>query len=163
MSRGGSAWLRETGAHGPCAPTAMKEILFVPLFALLSLATATAGFSERKLESAKASAAKSGKSIAFVFYQEYWDPNCPKCVQEVSANNGAIKKAVPRNAVVVVEIEPGDKDLDKLPSAVAGKGPTPRVVVTDAACEEVTARLDGAPDRDEAREFEKKLKAAAGK
>lgn len=141
----------------------MKPFILVPLLALLPVATAFAGFSERKLESAKNSAAKSGKNIAFVFYQDYWDPGCPKCVQEVSANNGAIKKAIPRNAVVVVEIEVGDKDLDKLPSAVKPKGPLPRIVVTDASGEKVTAELQGAPDREKAKEFEKKVKEAAGK
>jgi hypothetical protein len=141
----------------------MKKAIIVPLLSLLCISTAVAGFSERKLESAKNSAAKSGKNIAFVFYQDYWDPNCPKCVQEVSSNNGALRKAIPRSSVVVVEIEVGDKDLDKLPAIAPAKGKLPRIVVTDAACEKVTAEIQGAPDRKKAKEFEEKVKKAVGK
>ena len=141
----------------------MKKAVIAPLLVLLSISSAFAGFSERKLESAKNSATRSGKNIAFVFYQDFWDPSCPKCVQEVSANNGAIRKAIPRTAVVVVEIEVGDKDMDKLPAAVSAKGPLPRIVVTDAACEKVTAELQGAPDREKSKAFEKAVKEAVDK
>lgn len=126
---------------------------------LLSVATAFAGFSERKLESAMKAAAKSGKNIAFVFYQDYYDPNCPKCVADVSEKNEAVKKAIPRSEVVMVEIEKGDKDMDKLPSAVSATGTTPRVVVTDATGEKVIAKLDGAPDKKKAAEFKESLES----
>lgn len=83
-------------------------------------------------------ASESGKKMAFVFYQDYYLPNCPTCVQKVNAANNAIKKAVPRSSVVMVEIDKGDKDLDKLPSVV-GEGGWPRIVVTAAACEKIAA------------------------
>jgi hypothetical protein len=137
---------------------------FVSIIAFsLGLGTALAGFSERKLEAAKKAAADQGRGIAFVFYQNYWDPRCPKCVQQVDANNSAIDKAIPRSVVKVIEINKGDKDLDKLPSTVPVQGQLPRVVVTDAACEKVIASIAGAPDREKAKEFETKVEEATGK
>lgn len=136
----------------------MKQTIAIATLLLVCVSTAFAGFSERKLESAQKKAATSGKKIAFVFYQDYYLPNCPKCIQTVNANNNAIKKAIPRSAVVVVEVEKGDRDLDKLPSVV-GSGGLPRIVVTDAACEKVVAQLNGAPDRDKAKAFEEEVKS----
>ena len=117
----------------------MKKMFIMTVVALAGISSAFATFSERKLESAKKSASQSGKGIAFVFWQEYWDPRCPKCVAQVNANNSALKKAIPRSAVVVVEIDPGEKGLEALPSNVP------------------------APDRKKADEFEAKVKAAVGK
>lgn len=125
---------------------------------MMSSSLLQAGFSERKLESAIASATKSGKPIAFVFYQDYALPNCPKCIASTNANNKAIKKAVPRPDAVVIEIERGDKNLDKLPSSVSANGATPRIVITDSACEKVITQLDGAPDSKKAREFKASVK-----
>lgn len=136
----------------------MKKTIAIATLLLVCASTAFAGFSERKLESAQKKAATSGKKIAFVFYQDYYLPNCPKCIQTVNANNNAIKKAIPRSSVVVVEVEKGDRDLDKLPSVV-GSGGLPRIVVTDAACENVVAQLNGAPDRDKAKAFEEEVKS----
>lgn len=141
----------------------MKQAIALSLLSLFSISSAFAGYSERKLESAKASATKSGKNIAFVFYQDYWDPRCPKCVQAVDANNSAIKKAIPRSSVVVIEIEKGDKDMDKLPSTVPASGKLPRIIVTDADAGKVIAEQQGAPDRDAAKAFEKKVEEAAVK
>lgn len=141
----------------------MKFAITLSLLSVFSITSAFAGFSERKLESAKASASKAGKNIAFVFYQDYWDPRCPKCVQSVDANNSAIKKAIPRSSVVVIEIEKGDKDMDKLPSTVPATGKLPRIIVTDAGAEKVIAEQQGAPDRDASKAFEEKVKEAAGK
>jgi hypothetical protein len=140
----------------------MKSSITLGLTLLLSLSSAFAGFSERKLETTKKSAASQGRAIAFVFLQDYWDPNCPKCVQTVNANNAAIEKAIPNSSVKVVEIEKGDKDLDKLPSTVPAQGKLPRIVVTDATCEKVIASIDGAPDRDKAKAFEATVKEATG-
>ncbi len=136
----------------------MKRAIVLSTLLLACATTAFAGFSERKLESAKKSAAKSGKKIAFVFYQDYYLPNCPTCIQKVNAANNAVKKAVPRSEVVVVEIDKGDKDMDKLPSVVSSEGGLPRIIVTDAACEKVVATLNGAPDREKAKAFEKEVK-----
>lgn len=131
----------------------MKTIGLCLFAALACTATATANFSERKLASAMASAAKSGKLVAFVFYQDYALPNCPTCVSSTDAANKALKSAIPRTDVVVIEVEADDRDLDKLPSSIPAQGRAPRIVVTDAGCEEVIAKLDGAPDRDKAKEF----------
>lgn len=141
----------------------MKKTIAISLTLLLSLGSAFAGFSERKLETAKKSAASQGRGIAFVFLQDYWAPSCPKCVREVNANNSAIEKAIPNSVVKVVEIEKGDKDLDKLPSTVPAQGKLPRIVVTDAACEKVIGSIEGAPDRDKAKAFEATVKEALGK
>ncbi|QTN32578.1 hypothetical protein HZ994_09620 [Akkermansiaceae bacterium] len=139
------------------------RILLAGIAALL-LATplASARFSERKLESSMASASKSGKLVAFVFYQGYALPNCPKCISSTNANNKAIKSAIPRSDVVVIEVEPGDKDLDKLPAAVGGAKRGPAIVVTDAMCEKVVAKIDGAPDREKAKEFKAAVEEARG-
>jgi hypothetical protein len=149
----------ERGVGQPTKPDqTMKRAIVLSTLLLACASTAFAGFSERKLESAKKSAAKSGKKIAFVFYQDYYLPNCPTCIQKVNAANNAVKKAVPRSEVVVVEIDKGDKDMDKLPSVVSSEGGLPRIIVTDAACEKVVATLNGAPDREKAKAFEKEVK-----
>ena len=139
---------------------AMKQTFAITTLLLVCASAAFAGFTERKLESAMKRASASDKKIAFVFYQDYYLPNCPTCVRTVNANNSAIKKAVPRSEVVIIEIEKGDKDMDKLPSAVSAQGSLPRIVVTDAACEKLVAKLDGAPDREKAKAFEEEVKSA---
>lgn len=131
----------------------MKQQLMILAVGLAAVLPNAWAFNERQLESRTAAAAKAGKLVAFVFYQDYALPNCPTCVANTDANNKALKSAIPRTDVVVIEIEADDKDLDKLPSAVSAKGPTPRIVVTTADCTEVLAKLDGAPDRDEAKAF----------
>lgn len=141
----------------------MKHAIALLLISLLGLSTALAGFSERKWESAKASASKSGKSIAFVFYQDYWNPGYPKCLRTVDANNSAIKKATPRSSAVVIEIEKGDKGMDKLPRTVTATGKLPRIIVTDATGEKIIAEQQGAPNRNAGKAFEKKVKDAIGK
>jgi hypothetical protein len=141
----------------------MKSLIAIAVVTLVGVSSVFATFSERKLESAKKSASQSGKGIAFVFWQEYWAPNCPKCVAQVNTNNSALKKAIPRSSVVVVEIEPGEKGTEALPSTVSAKGQNPRIVVVDAGCEKVLAQLTGAPDRKKADEFEASVKEAVGK
>ena len=138
-------------------------LLLIAMLALL--APLPAGISESRLESIKKSAAKSGRLVAFFFEQDYYLPNCPKCVQEVNANNNAMKKALPRRHVSVVTIDAGEtRGLDKLPQCVLDTGKaTPRIVVTDAACEKVVATLQGKPDRAKTEEFEKAVAEAAGK
>lgn len=131
----------------------MKSLFLGLVSLLFCVSAANARFSERKLETSMASASKSGKLIAFVFYQEYALPNCPKCISTTNANNKALKSAIPRADVVVIEVEADDKDVDKLPSVVGG-GRAPRIVVTDSQCAKVVAELNGAPDRDKAKAFE---------
>lgn len=138
----------------------MKKNIAISFLLLACVSTAFAGFSERKLESALKKAAESDKKIAFIFLQDYYLPNCPKCVKQVNAANEAIMKGVPSASVVVkLEITKGDKDMDKLPASVA-KGKVPRIVVTDATGEKVVATLDGAPDRDKAKAFKEEVETA---
>lgn len=140
------------------------KILLIGLLSVISAAPlAIANFSERRLETTKTSATKSGKLVAFVFYQDYALPNCPKCISSTNANNKALKSAIPRNDVVVIEVEPKNRHLDKLPSVVSGSARAPRIVVTDANCEKILAEVSGAPDRDKAKEFKAAVsKARAG-
>lgn len=130
-----------------------------------TLAPVSAGFNEKRLESEKKSAAEKGKLIAFFFEQAYYDPNCPKCIQDVNANNSAMKKALPRKYANVITIDAGEtKGLDKLPECVRdGAKSAPTIIVTDAACEKVVATINGRPDRKKADEFEKQVAAEAGK
>jgi hypothetical protein len=138
----------------------MKKFILLSATLLLASPLLHAGFSERKLNTAIASATKSGKLIAFVFYAEYALPNCPTCVAETDAANKALKSAIPRSEVVVIEIEEDDKDLDKLPSTVSTNGTTPRIVFTDSQAEEVVTTVNGAPDREKAKEIKALIKEA---
>jgi hypothetical protein len=143
----------------------MKTIALPLILIAALLAPASAGISESRIESTKKSAAKSGKLIAFLFEQDYYLPNCPKCVQDVNANNTAMKKAVPRKYASLITIDAGEtRGLDKLPSVVQSSGKaTPRIVITDASCEKVIATLEGKPDRAKTDAFEKQVAEAAGK
>lgn len=141
----------------------MKQISLGILALLLVSPLASARFSERKLESSIDHAERSGKLIAFVFYQEYRLPNCPKCVTRTDAANKALKSAVTRGDLVIIEIEENDRNLDEIPKIVTGKGVrAPAIVVTDAKCENVLANLSGAPDRDKAKEFKATVKGLRG-
>jgi hypothetical protein len=138
----------------------MKTALLSLVAVMMSCGLLQASFSQRKLDNAIASASKSGKLIAFVFYQDYALPNCPKCISSTNANNKAIKSAVPRSSVVLIEIDPGEKDLDKIPAVVGAKGGTPRLVITDAKAEKVITSATGAPDRDKAKEIKNVVEKA---
>lgn len=138
----------------------MKKTIAISTLLFACVSTAFAGFSERKLQSALEKASESDKKIAFIFLQDYYLPNCPKCVKQVDAANGAIMKAVPSSSSVVkLEIMKGDKDMDKLPASVA-KGSVPRIVVTDATGEKVVAQIAGSPDRDKAKAFKEEVESA---
>ena len=139
----------------------MKAILFVVMVTVLGLGSAFSAINEKKVENAKQSAAKSGKLIAFVFYQGYWDPNCPKCVATVNANNASAKKVIPHQDAVVIEVIGKVKDVKAaLPPVVSMDGQAPRVVVTDAACGQIVAEMKPGMDKADLEAFEKKIKAA---
>ncbi len=141
----------------------MKPVFLSLATIILGSGLLQAGFSERRLESAIASATKSGKLIAFVFYKDYALPNCPKCVTNTDASNKAIKDVIPRSKVVMVEIDPGDKNLDKLPDSVKTTSGMPRVVITDSQGKSVIAKASGSPDREQAKEIKALVeKASAG-
>jgi hypothetical protein len=141
----------------------MKSTIRVILLSIVCSAVAFAGFSERKLENAKRSAEKTEKVIAFVFYEDFSTYLEPQQINEASARNSAAKKAIPRADAVLVEINKGDKDVDKLPDCVQSNGKFPLVVITDAACKNVIVSYDGAPDRAKTKEIEEKVTAALAK
>lgn len=144
----------------------MKTFLAITLALAATLAPLAAGFNEKRLESAKKNAATKGRLVAFFFEQAYYDPNCPKCIADVNANNAAMKKAIPRKYVELVTIEAGDKrDLDKLPECVSDQSAgAPKIVLTDSACEKVLAKTDTKrPDRQQAKKLEQEAAAALGK
>ena len=140
----------------------MKALLCVAMVAVLGMGSACSAINEKKVENAKQAAAKSGKLIAFVFYQAYWDPNCPKCVATVNANNASAKKVIPRQDTVVIEVVGKEKDVRAvLPPVVSMEGPTPRVVVTDAGCATLVAEMKPGMGKADLEAFEKKVKDAA--
>jgi thiol-disulfide isomerase/thioredoxin len=139
----------------------MKHACIAALVAVLGIGSAFAAISAKKVETAKASAARSGKLIAFVFYQGYYAPNCPKCVAEVNGNNASAKRAIPKKDVVVIEVSGKEKDIDEgLPSVVSKTGTTPRIVVTDADCGQVVAEIKNGATKEELEAFEKKIEEA---
>lgn len=139
----------------------MKSVLCVVMIAVLGMGSAFSAINEKRVENAKRTAAKSGKLIAYVFYQGYYAPNCPKCIAEVNANNASAKKAIPRQDAVVIEVVGKEKDVvESLPSVVSIKGPTPRVVVTDANCEKIVAQINAGTSKADLEAFEKKVKDA---
>ena len=139
----------------------MKAVLFIAMIAMLGMGSAFSAINEKKVESAKQSAAKYGKLITFVFYQAYWDPNCPKCVATVNANNASAKKVIPRQESVVIEVVGKEKDAKAaLPPVVSIDGPTPRVVVTDADCGKIVAEVKAGASKAEVEAFTKTVKDA---
>jgi hypothetical protein len=143
----------------------MKKLSLLLIAVLAMVVPVSASFSESRLESQKKSAAAKGKLVAFFFEQDYYDPSCPKCILDVNSNNNAMKKAVPRKYVNLITIDAGEsRGVDKIPECVQkAMKKAPQLIVTDAACESVLATIEGRPDRDKAKEFEKKVAEAAGK
>lgn len=141
----------------------MKSLTMLLAALVAVVAPVFGAFSERRLESEKKDAAAKGKGVAFFFTQDY-DPKSrdPNHRVDVDSNNNAMKKAIPRKYVNVLDIDPQEtRGLDKIPLCVqkAMKG-KPQLIVTDAACEKVLAVLDGRPDRKKAADFEVKVVAA---
>ncbi len=138
----------------------MKRILAMAIVCLLSFTPAFAGFTERKMQSTMRSAEKSGKLVAFIFYEDFLQYREPRDVDAANVRNNAAKKAIPRAGTLVIEINKGDKELDKLPACVTREGKTPRVVITDAKGEKVIVEYQGAPNREKEEDIEKKVDAA---
>lgn len=138
----------------------MKSLCTLSLLFVLGASSAFAGFTEGKLNSAKRSAQKTGKLIAFVFYEDFSTYREPQQVAEATARNSAAKKAIPRADVTILEINKGDKDTNKIPACVAKEGKLPRVVITDAKCKKVIIQYDGAPNREKSKEIETKVEEA---
>lgn len=137
----------------------MKHLLLALVIGLSSVSSVLA-FSERKMKSTMSSAEKAGKLVAFIFYEDFLHYTEPRDVDAANARNNAAKKAIPRAGVLVVEINKGDKELDKLPACVSREGKTPRVVITDPKGEKVIVEYQGAPNRDKEKEIDTKVDAA---
>ena len=103
-----------------------------------------------------------GTLIAFHFEQGYYNPNCPKCIVDVNANNKAMKQALPRRYASVITIDADEtRGLENLPACVkAAKKGAPQIIVTSADCTKVIATLAGRPTRKQAADFEKMVGAA---
>ncbi|MEI6535953.1 MAG: hypothetical protein WCN98_11470 [Verrucomicrobiaceae bacterium] len=141
----------------------MKISLLLPALTILSLSSvsaATSNFTEQRLVTVQKDAEKQGKFITFVFYQGYYNPNCPKCIADVNENNAIAKKATPHAAALTVEVYPGDRGLSKIPASVGASGGTPRVVVMDAKCEKVIASIQGKANKDAVKAFLETVKTA---
>ena len=129
---------------------------------LALLGPVSAGLNAKRLESEMKNATVKGTLIAFYFEQGYYNPNCPKCIVDVNANNKAMKQAFPRRYASVITIDAGEtRGLENLPACVkAAKKGTPQIIVTTAACDKVVATIEGRPDRKKADAFEKIVGAA---
>jgi len=139
----------------------MKTLTLLWFFLVVCVSPVFATLGEKHIEAEKKSAADKGKAIVFYFRQAYYNPNCPKCIADVNANNAATKKALPRKYANIITIEAGGtRSLDKLPECVkAIKANAPILVATDAACTKVIGTLRGRPDRAQADAFEKSVAA----
>lgn len=106
---------------------------------------------------------RTGKLVAFVFYEDSTQYREPRDVDAAVVRNAAVKQAIPRSDVVLVEIVKGDKDTDKIPKCVSREGKTPRAVITDAKGEKVILEFQGAPNRDKEKEIKDKIEKATAK
>jgi hypothetical protein len=135
----------------------MKQLIALTIASACGLSSAWAGFSEKRMEMTMRSAERTGKLVAFVFYEDTTQYREPRDV------DAAIKQAIPRADVLLVEIAKGDKETDKLPQCVAREGKTPRAVITDAKGEKVILEFQGAPNRDKEKEIKDKCEKATAK
>ncbi len=138
--------------------------LLLGLVSMVLLAPISAGFGEKQLEMTKKTAAVKGKVIVFIFEQAYYDPNCPKCIAEVNANNSAMRRELPRKSACVIKIDGVEtrRSVESLPQCVKDAvKDAPQLIATDAACEKVIATLDRTASRQQADDFAKAVAAAA--
>jgi len=118
--------------------------------------------SPKRIESAKARAAVDNKLIAFVVSQDFYNPNCPKCIAEVTANNNRINRLTPHKGVIVIKLEKPDLKPEDVPDVVLKAGGLPRIVITDAECTKVVDVIDVKADKKRVQEMEAKITAALG-
>jgi hypothetical protein len=141
----------------------MKQLLAIAIASACGFSSAWAGFSEKRMEMTMRSAERTGKLVAFVFYEDSTQYREPRDVDAAVVRNAAVKQAIPRSDVVLVEIVKGDKDTDKIPKCVSREGKTPRAVITDAKGEKVILEFQGAPNRDKEKEIKDKIEKATAK
>ena len=140
----------------------MKTIMLI-LMTVAGLALPVSAISPKRIESAKKRAEEDNKLIVFVVKQEYYNPNCPKCITSVDANNGKISRMTPNKGVIIIKLEQSEAKQGDVPDVVL-KGSTPRLVITDAACTKVIDSLGANSDKARVKEMEAKIAAAlAGK
>ena len=126
---------------------AVASVLCVPAWAI----------SPKRIESAKVRAAADHKLIAFVVLQDFYNPNCPKCIAEVTANNNKINHLTPHKGVIVIKLEKADLKPEDVPDVVLKAAGLPRIVITDAACEKVIDVVDAKADKKRVTEMEGKI------
>jgi hypothetical protein len=141
----------------------MKQLIALTIASACGLSSAWAGFSEKRMEMTMRSAERTGKLVAFVFYEDTTQYLEPREADAAVVRNAAVKQAIPRADVLLVEISKGDKETDKLPKCVAREGKTPRAVITDAKGEKVTLEFQGAPNRNKEKEIKHKCEKATAK
>jgi len=141
----------------------MKQLIALTIASACGLSSAWAGFSEKRMEMTMRSAERTGKLVAFVFYEDTTQYLEPREADAAVVRNAAVKQAIPRADVLLVEISKGDKETDKLPKCVAREGKTPRAVITDAKGEKVILEFQGAPNRNKEKEIKDKCEKATAK
>ena len=120
------------------------------------------GISPKRIESAKERAAADHKLIAFVVLQDFYNPHCPKCVAEVTANNNKINHLTPHKGVIVIKLEKTDLKPDDVPDVVLKAAGLPRIVITNAEGSQVIDVINAKADKKRAQEMEEKIAAALG-
>ena len=113
--------------------------------------------SPKRVQSAQARATADHKLIAFVVAQDFYNPNCPKCIAEVCANNNKITRLTPHKGVIVIKLEKPDLKPGDVPEVVLKAAGLPRIVITDAACEKVIDVVDAKADKKRVTEMEGKI------
>src|SRR5688572_25003237 len=98
----------------------MKSIL-ITIASIAALLAPAHAIGQGRIESAKKRAAAENK-VVFVVEHDYWDANCPKCVDAVNGNNKTIKRVTPNKIVVVVRVEESDLKSGKVTECVAKAG-----------------------------------------
>ncbi len=140
----------------------MKTIL-IAITSVAALVAPAHAIGQGRIESAKKRAAAENKLVAFVVEQGYWDPDCPKCVAAVNANNKAIKRVAPGKNVVLVRLEEAGLKDGNVPECVVKAGGAPRVVITDAGCTKAIDTVDVKADKERLKQMEEKITAALSK
>ena len=132
---------------------------FLLLLTAAALSIPASAISSKRVESAQKRAASDNKVIAFVVEQDYYLPNCPKCVATVNANNKQIKRITPNKGVIVLKLEKDDLEKGVVPDCVL-KGALPRIVITNADSTKVIDTVGVTSDKKRVEEMEAKIAAA---
>jgi hypothetical protein len=135
----------------------MKKISLLFLLSAAALVLPASAISSKRVESAQKRAAADGKLLAFVVEQDYYNPNCPKCITSVNANNKQIARITPRKNVIVIKLEKDDLKEGDVPDCVIKAGGLPRIVITDAGGTKAIDVMDVKADKKRVEEMEEKI------